>query len=165
MIGYTYGQQAYKLLEIEHQTIISSRHVTFNETRTIPEAELAPWNNPTVEGQWEGLLPEHLHLAEHSHKDDDDDGQHPPNPRPVGDQDIAQANVPEWPGSPIIQELAECLAQLHLDAPPAPPAIPAVPVVPAVLVIPVVPVIPPLVPVPNPVPAPAQVIAGVWHSG
>ena len=74
MIGYTDGQQAYKLLDIECQTIISSRHVTFDETRTVPEAESASWNNPTVEEQWEGLLPGHLHLAEHSHEDDDDDG-------------------------------------------------------------------------------------------
>ena len=56
MIGYTYGQQAYKLLDIEHRTIISSQHVTFDETGTIPEAESAPWHNLAVEEQWEGLF-------------------------------------------------------------------------------------------------------------
>ncbi|KIK73700.1 hypothetical protein PAXRUDRAFT_73368, partial [Paxillus rubicundulus Ve08.2h10] len=61
MIGYIYGQQAYKLLDVERRTIISSRHVTFDETvpytGTISACDLAPWNVPTVEGQWEGLLP------------------------------------------------------------------------------------------------------------
>ena len=65
--GYTYGQQAYKLLDIEHQTIISSRHVTFDKTGTILEAESAPWHNLAVEGQWEGLLPEHMRQLEHHH--------------------------------------------------------------------------------------------------
>ncbi|KIK73364.1 hypothetical protein PAXRUDRAFT_79295, partial [Paxillus rubicundulus Ve08.2h10] len=48
---------AYKLLDVERRTIISSRHVTFDETGTISTHDLAPWNAPTVEGQWEGLLP------------------------------------------------------------------------------------------------------------
>ena len=82
--------------------------------------------------------------------DDDDDGQCPPNPRPVGDQDMAQEDAPEQPASPIIQELAERLAQLHLDVPPAQPAIPVVPAIPAI---------------PAPIPAPAQVVAGVQRSG
>ncbi|KIJ07467.1 hypothetical protein PAXINDRAFT_90365, partial [Paxillus involutus ATCC 200175] len=86
LIGYTYGQQAYKLLDMERQTIISSRHVTFDEIGTVLEADSTPWNDPTVEGQWEGLLPRHLHLLEHNHDDDD---QRPPNPRPVGDEDMA----------------------------------------------------------------------------
>ena len=64
MIGYTYGQQAYKLLDLECRTIISSHHVTFDESGTISRVESAPWNAPTVEGRWEGLIPEH---------DDDDD--------------------------------------------------------------------------------------------
>ena len=126
MIGYTYGQQAYKLLDIERRTIISSRHVIFDETGSVSEAESAPWNDPTVEGQWEGLLPEHLHRPEHNTNDDDDDGQFPPTPRPVGDQDMAQEDAPERPASPIIQELAERLAQLHLDVPPVQPAIPEI---------------------------------------
>ena len=93
MIGYTYGQQAYKLLDIEHRTIISSRHIIFDETRSVSEAESAPWNHSTVEGQWEGLLPEHLCQSEHNHNNDDDDGQCPPNPRPVGDPNMAQEDV------------------------------------------------------------------------
>ena len=68
MIGYTYGQQAYKLLDIEHRTIISSRHVIFDETGSVSEAESTPWNDPSVEGQWEGLLPEHLRRPEHNPK-------------------------------------------------------------------------------------------------
>ncbi|KAF8429848.1 hypothetical protein L210DRAFT_3323458, partial [Boletus edulis BED1] len=67
MIGYTHGQQAYKLLDIKRRTIISSRHVTFDESGTISGAESAPWNTPAVEGQWEGLIPEQDH--------DDDDHQ------------------------------------------------------------------------------------------
>ena len=81
---------------------------------------------------------------------------------------MAQANVPERPGSPIIQELAECLAQLHLDAPPAPPALPAIPAVPMIPAVPavlVILVIPSPVPVPDLVPAPAQAVAGVQRSG
>ena len=102
MIGYTYGQQAYKLLDIERRTIISSQHVIFDRTGSVLEAELAPWNDLTVEGQWEGLLPEHLRQPEHKpNDDDDDDGQRPPNPRPVGDQDMAQKDAPERPVSPI----------------------------------------------------------------
>ena len=143
MIGYTYGQQAYKLLDIECRTIISSRHIIFDETRSVSEVESAPWNDPTVKGQCEGLLPEHLCRPEHNHDDDNDDGQCPPNPRPVGDPNMAQEDAPKQPASPIIQELAKCLAQLHLDVPAA-PAIPAIPA---------------------PIPAPAWVVAGVQHSG
>ena len=51
MIRYTYGQQAYKLLDIEHQNVVSSQHVIFDETGTISGTESAPWNDSTVEGQ------------------------------------------------------------------------------------------------------------------
>ncbi|KIK77733.1 hypothetical protein PAXRUDRAFT_86211, partial [Paxillus rubicundulus Ve08.2h10] len=34
-----------------------NRHITFDETRTISARDLVPWNVPTIEGQWEGLLP------------------------------------------------------------------------------------------------------------
>ena len=93
MIGFTYGQQADKLLDIERRTIISSRHVTFDETGTILEAESAPWHDLAVEGQWEGLLPEHLHQLEHYHDDDDD--KCPPNPKPVRDEGIVEVNIPD----------------------------------------------------------------------
>ncbi|KIK91810.1 hypothetical protein PAXRUDRAFT_148678 [Paxillus rubicundulus Ve08.2h10] len=66
MIGYTYRQQAYKLLDTKCQIIISSQHVTFSETRTISTHDLALWNVPTVEGQWEGLL---LRQHEVEHED------------------------------------------------------------------------------------------------
>ena len=72
MIRYTYGQQAYKLLDIECQNIISSQHVIFDETGTISGTESAPWNDPTVEGQLEGLIPEHLHQPEDDHTDEED---------------------------------------------------------------------------------------------
>ncbi|KIK93776.1 hypothetical protein PAXRUDRAFT_144321 [Paxillus rubicundulus Ve08.2h10] len=49
MISYTYGQQAYKLLDSECQTIISSWYVTFDKTRTISAHNLALWSVPTVE--------------------------------------------------------------------------------------------------------------------
>ena len=61
MLGYTHGQQAYKLLDIERHTIISSHHVTFNESGVISGAESTSWTTLTVEGQWEGLIPIHLH--------------------------------------------------------------------------------------------------------
>jgi len=112
MIGYTYGQQAYKLLDIERRTILSSRHVTFNESGTISGVESAPWNTPTVEGQWEGLVPEHLCEPE-----DDHDGHRrpvgvipPPNPRPVGDIPTPAEII--CLASPDIKELADCLNQL-----------------------------------------------------
>ncbi|KIK76323.1 hypothetical protein PAXRUDRAFT_170278, partial [Paxillus rubicundulus Ve08.2h10] len=50
-------EQSYKLLDVECRTIISSQHVTFDEAGNISAHNLAPWNVPTVEGQWEGLLP------------------------------------------------------------------------------------------------------------
>src|SRR5438445_13561385 len=37
MIGYMYGQQAYKLLELQRRTVFSSRHVKFDESGTISE--------------------------------------------------------------------------------------------------------------------------------
>ena len=81
MIGYTYGQQAYKLLDLECHTIISSCHVAYDESGTISGVESAPWNAPAVEGQWEGLIPDHLHKSE----DQDDDDHHLlPNAGPVG---------------------------------------------------------------------------------
>ena len=64
MLGYTHGQQAYKLLDMEHCTIISSCYVTFNESRVISRVESTPWNTPTVERQWEGLIPIYLHDSE-----------------------------------------------------------------------------------------------------
>ena len=114
MIRYTYGQQAYKLLDIEHRNIISSWHVIFDEIGTVSGTESAPWNDPTVEGQWEGLIPEHLCQPEDDHTDEED--HHRPNHRPVGDKDI-QLNIPEQAASPGIQELADQLEQLHLDVP------------------------------------------------
>ena len=72
MIGYTYGQQAYKLLDIERRNVISSWHVIFDETGTISGTESTPWNDPTVEGQWEGLIPEHLRQPEDDHTDEED---------------------------------------------------------------------------------------------
>ena len=131
MIRYTYGQQAYKLLDIECQNIISSQHVIFDETGTISGTESAPWNDPTVEGQLEGLIPEHLHQPEDDHTDEEDHRR--PNHRPVGDKDI-QLNIPEQAASPGIQELADQLEQLHLDVPQV-LAVLAVPAAPAVLVL------------------------------
>ncbi|KIK78972.1 hypothetical protein PAXRUDRAFT_84432, partial [Paxillus rubicundulus Ve08.2h10] len=55
---------AYKLLDVKCHTIISNWHITFDETGTISTHNLAPWNVPTVERQWEGLLPRQ-HKAEH----------------------------------------------------------------------------------------------------
>jgi len=102
MIGYTYSQQAYKLLNIEHQT-----------------------NTPAVERQWEGLVPEHLCEPE-----DDHDSHHrpvgvipPPNPGPVGDIP-APVEIIHLASSDI-EELADCLDQLRLNPAPAPAPPPA----------------------------------------
>ena len=112
MIGYMYRQQAYKLFNIEGQNIISSQCVIFDETGTISGTESAPWNDPTVEGQWEGLILEHLCQPEDNHTDEEDHSW--PNHRPVGVKDIP-INIPEWLASPGIQELTDQLEQLHLD--------------------------------------------------
>ena len=123
MTGYTYGQQAYKLLDLEHCTIISSCHVTFDESGTISGVESAPWNTPAVEGQWEGLIPDHLHEPE----DQDDDDHHSlPNAGPVGGILAPSQNIPERPTSPGIEELAERMDQLHLKEVPAPVPVPVV---------------------------------------
>jgi len=151
MIGYTYSQQAYKLLDIEHWTILSSRHVTFDESGTISGVESTPWNAPAIEEQWEGLVPEHLRELEDNHND------HrrpvgvipPPNPRPVGDIPAPVEII--CPASPDIKELADRLDQLQLNPAPAPPA-PHAPT-------------PELPPAPAPVTASAQIVAGVQRSG
>jgi len=150
MIGYTYGQQAYKLLDIEHQTILSSHNVTFNKPGTISRVESASWNTPAVEGQWEGLVPEHLHKLE-----DDHNGHHrpvgvipPPNPGPVGDIPTPAEII--CPASLDIEELADRLDQLQLN----PALAPAPPPAPRALT-------PELPLAPAPIAAPAQIIARV----
>jgi len=158
MIGYTYRQKAHKLLDIECQTILSSCHVTFDESRIISRVESAPWNAPTVEGQWVGLVLEHLHELEDNH----DDHRRPvgvvppPNPGPVGDIPAPVEII--CLASPDIEELADHLDQLWLNAAPCPeapsasdPAPPPAPCAPT----------PELSPVPAPITAPAQIVAGV----
>ena len=55
MIGYTHGQQAYKLLDLKHCTVFSSWHVQFNEEATLAPSETNPWNTHTTGDKWEGL--------------------------------------------------------------------------------------------------------------
>ncbi|KIK79222.1 hypothetical protein PAXRUDRAFT_85742, partial [Paxillus rubicundulus Ve08.2h10] len=47
-----------------------NQHVTFDKTRTISARNLAPWNVPTVEGQWEQLLPRQCKAE---HKDEEEE--------------------------------------------------------------------------------------------
>jgi len=154
MIGFTYGQQAYKLLNIEHRTILSSHHVTFDESGTISRVESAPWNAPAVEGQWKGLVPEHLHKLEDDHHHHHRPvGVIPPsNPRPVGDIPAPVEII--CLASPDIEELTDRLDQHCLNPAPA-PAPPPAPCAPTLE----------LPPAPAPVAAPAQIIAGVRQSG
>ncbi|KIK92508.1 hypothetical protein PAXRUDRAFT_147158, partial [Paxillus rubicundulus Ve08.2h10] len=39
-------------VHVPKEQFISSYHVTFDKARVVPAHELAPWNFPTVEGQW-----------------------------------------------------------------------------------------------------------------
>ncbi|KIK72455.1 hypothetical protein PAXRUDRAFT_21969, partial [Paxillus rubicundulus Ve08.2h10] len=122
MIGYTYGQQAYKLLDVERRTIISSRHVTFDETGTISTRDLAPWNVPTVEGQWEGLLPRQCKVE---HEDAEEET---PDPRRTVGVDNAPPDALEaqQPPSPTIDELMNRFEQLHMDPLLAPAPAPVI---------------------------------------
>ena len=73
MIGYTHGQQAYKLLDLKHCTVFSSRHVWFNEEATLAPSETNPWNTHTTGNEWEGLTPACLHTLENTYPDVNDD--------------------------------------------------------------------------------------------
>ena len=86
MIGYTHGQHAYKLLDLQKCTVISSRHVRFNETETLDPFETTPWAANPTGNQWEGLTPARLHTKlDPTPTDDDEEDQGPPKPaEPVG---------------------------------------------------------------------------------
>ena len=73
MIGYTHGQQVYKLLDLKCCTVFSSRHVWFNEEEALAPSETNPWNTHTTDNTWEGLTPAHLHILENTYPDVDDD--------------------------------------------------------------------------------------------
>ncbi|KIK72154.1 hypothetical protein PAXRUDRAFT_22331 [Paxillus rubicundulus Ve08.2h10] len=145
-------QQAYKLLDVECRTTISSRHVTFDKTGTISARDLAPWNVPTVEGQWEGLL-----LRQHKAEHEDVEEETPELGTPDLCRTVGVNNAPpdaleaQRPPSPTIDDLTNCFEQLHMDPPLAPAPAPApVPVRPQP---------------PSPErPAPAQIVAGVQRS-
>ncbi|KAI6146671.1 hypothetical protein BKA82DRAFT_166939 [Pisolithus tinctorius] len=57
MIGYTHGQQAYKLLDLQKCTVFSSWHVRFDESGSLSLLELRPWTPDPTGKQWEGLVP------------------------------------------------------------------------------------------------------------
>ncbi|KIK75101.1 hypothetical protein PAXRUDRAFT_173812, partial [Paxillus rubicundulus Ve08.2h10] len=105
-----------------------NRHVTFDETGTISACNLAPWNVPTIEGQWEGLLPrqckaEHEEVVEETLKLRTLDLC-----RTVG-VDNAPPDAPEaqQPPSPTIYDLTNHFEQLHMDPPLAPAPAPVHP--------------------------------------
>ncbi|KIK99418.1 hypothetical protein PAXRUDRAFT_132079, partial [Paxillus rubicundulus Ve08.2h10] len=121
-IGYTYGQQAYKPLtkyNIECQTVISSHHVTFDEARAILAHDLAPWNVPTVEGQWEGLLlrqhkPEHQNSKEEDSKFQTLDSYRIVAVDNVPLENLLDALEAQQPLSPTIDDLTNCFKKLHM---------------------------------------------------
>ena len=81
MIGYTHGQHAYKLLDLQKHTVISSRHVHFNETGTLDPSETAPLAANPTGNQWEGLTPARLHTKlDSTLTDDEEEDQGPPKP-------------------------------------------------------------------------------------
>ncbi|KAG1861735.1 hypothetical protein DFJ58DRAFT_631103, partial [Suillus subalutaceus] len=73
MIGYMHGQKAYKLMDLAQRTVFSSRHVTFNETDQVPDADLTPWNVHPTGQQWEGLFPLQHHHPDASVSDEEED--------------------------------------------------------------------------------------------
>ena len=85
----------------------------------------------------------------------------------MGDEDIAEVNIPDRAASPMIQELADHLEQLHLNVNPT-PALPAPqgPVIPVALAVPVIPAVPAIQAVPPPIiaPAPAPPILAAHQS-
>jgi hypothetical protein len=87
MLGYTHGQQAYQLLDLKQQTIISSQHVIFDEDSTFTGDELAPWILNLSNGQWEGLSNWLGQTPENTIDEGDDDKELPrPNSEAVGGQ-------------------------------------------------------------------------------
>ena len=125
MLGYTYGQQAYKLLDLEQQTIISSRHVTFDESGTISDAESTPWKATTQE-QLEGLLLRCSHQPEHIGNEDDLESETPNTsntPNVSNAPDASDASKPVGaPTNCSVEDLANHLDKLCLEAPrPTPP--------------------------------------------
>ena len=131
MLGYTYGQQAYILLDLEQQTIISSHHVTFDESGTISDAESTPWKATTQE-QWEGLLLRYSHQPEHIGNEDDLESEisNASNAPDVSDASDAPnvsnalnasdaSDAPKAVGAPTncsVEDLVNCLDKLCLEA-------------------------------------------------
>ena len=150
LLGYMYRQQAYKLFDLEHRSVISSRHVTFNESKRISDANSTPWQN-FIKEQWEGLLSKHLHQPEHN-RDEKKSNSNPPAPPDISEVVGVDHAPPEPPPDNMVDVLSQHLNQLHLDA-PAPAAIPPPAPAPA--------------PAPDPARAqspPAQIVAGVRRS-
>ncbi|KIK75029.1 hypothetical protein PAXRUDRAFT_174050, partial [Paxillus rubicundulus Ve08.2h10] len=141
-------EQSYKLLDVKCWTIISSQHVTFDETGTISTHDLAPWNAPTVEGQWEGLLPRQCE-AEHEDVEEETPELGTPDLRGTVGVDHPPPDAPEvqCPPSPTIDDLTHCFEQLHVDLPLAPAPAPVQPQPPS-----------------PERPALAQIITRVWKS-
>src|SRR5438445_4424971 len=98
MIGYMYQQQAYKLLDLQCQTVFSSCHVQFNKSGTISKEDVTPWKSTPSPDQWEGLLPNHPHLPE-QHDHESEDGDVPDVPGLVGavGEDYGEDNNPPPP--------------------------------------------------------------------
>ena len=114
MIGYTHGQHAYKLLDLQKRTMISSRHVHFNETGTLDPSETAPWAANPTGNQWEGLTPAWLHTKL---------VQGPPKPaEPVGAVGGHQPPPPPEPKpEPVGAQCPQTLEALDLHAEPRTP--------------------------------------------
>ncbi|KIK78668.1 hypothetical protein PAXRUDRAFT_163357, partial [Paxillus rubicundulus Ve08.2h10] len=93
-----------------------NRHITFDETMTISAHDLALWNVPTVEGQWEGLL---LRQCEVEHEDAEE--ENPESGTPDLHGTVGVDNAPpdalevQQPPSPTINDLAHRFEQLHMD--------------------------------------------------
>ncbi|KIK90520.1 hypothetical protein PAXRUDRAFT_151782 [Paxillus rubicundulus Ve08.2h10] len=121
-------EQSYKLLDVERRTIISSRHVTFDEAGNISTCNLAPWNVPTVEGQWEGLLPRQCEV-EHEDTEKETPELRTPDLHGTVGVNNAPPDAPEAerPPSPTIDDLTNHFEQLHMDPllTPAPAPAPA----------------------------------------
>ena len=117
MLGYIYGQQAYKLLDLEQRTIISSCHITFDESGTISDKESTPWKATTQE-QWEELFLTCSHQPKHIGNEDDleseiSDASNAPN---VSDASDASKAVGASTNCSV-EDLVNHLDKLCLEAP------------------------------------------------
>lgn len=123
LLGYTAGKKDYRLYDIARRTVISSRHVLFDDNDRVGIGGKAPEQTLTEE-QWEHLL-----RGDHRNFEDVPEAAEPrsaPFPMPGGDDDIEPVGAAPQPAPQVehgpVQPPDEELPPVH-DPPmePAPP--------------------------------------------